>query len=409
MRDVSPAAAYRRLVRTPSRDRSHERRSRCRLCERLQGVRDSLDDFVGTVSELVGEPVVLRDVLQRQDTVLETVIRVANRDGETFVAKRGRSSLRDDPAPDPKSAWAFFNEWASLQLLGEVCPGIAPQLVAADDSAGVLLMEDFGDGGLTLPAVLRGRDRTKAEEALLAWTRTVAAMHAATASATGRYRALRDSLSAGGVLDGYLDLDGARDGFAAACANLGLTLPRETPHVFASIPSALTHGDLGGGNELIAERVTLIDFEVAGLADPMIDAAVLRMLLEQGEADYALPDDVVAELEREYARVAPMPPDAYERGCAYLFCMEFGCTYARSDPSAADVAKTAHRARMFIDLHDRGGKLDGVRSVADAVAADDLPIWPALAQATRFQVTEIDGSGSSTPHRTCERERHLWS
>lgn len=50
----------------------------------------------------------------------------------------------------------------------------------------------------------------------------------------------------------------------------------------------------------------------------------MRMLLEQGEADYAVPDDLVVALEDDHRAHAPLPAEPYARDCAYLFCMELG-------------------------------------------------------------------------------------
>ncbi len=330
---------------------------------------------------MLDRPAELQSVLRRQDGLRVTVIRVALADGRTVVAKRGRSFAADDPAAVPKSAWAFFNEWAALQLLEAVCPGVAPRVVAVDGRVGVLVLEDLGDAP-NLPDVLSGEDSVKAEQALLVWTSCLARLHATTAHATARFRQTRDAMSGGGTLDGYLDVAGEELRFGAACAAVGLTRPSESHDLFARAmtPTALIHGDIGGGNELInAGSVSLIDFEVSGLANAMIEAAILRMLLHQGEAEYALPDDVVAALEAEYARQAPMTAEAYALGCAYVFCMEFGYTYAERQPRDSDIAKTGHRARMLLELDDRqGGVPAGIRAVAAAVAGPALPAWPAF-------------------------------
>ncbi len=272
---------------------------------------------------MLDSPAELRGVLQRQDGARATVIRVELAHGRTVIAKRGRSFRADDPAPVPKSAWAFFNERAALQLLGEVCPGVAPRLLAVDDRAGILVLEDLGDAP-GLPDVLAGQDRAKAEESLLLWTSSLARLHATTSRATARFRRVRDAMATGGTLDGYLDVAEEELRFRDACASLDLEPPSESSVAFAGAmtPTALIHGDVGGGNELVdAGRVSLVDFEVSALANAMIEAAITRMLLRQGEAEYAPPDEVVAALEAEYAGQAPMRAEAYALGCAYVFCM----------------------------------------------------------------------------------------
>ncbi len=168
------------------------------------------------VGQLLDRPAKLQRVLQRQDGTHVTVIRVELADGRTVVAKRGRSFAADDPAPVPKSAWAFFNEWAALQLLEDVCPGVAPRIVAVDGRVGILVLEDLGDAP-SLPDVLSGEDRVKAEQTLLVWTSCLARIHATTAHAAARFRQARDAMGVGGTLDGYLDVAGEERRFRDAC------------------------------------------------------------------------------------------------------------------------------------------------------------------------------------------------
>ncbi len=185
--------------------------------------------------------------------------------------------------------------------------------------------------------------------------------------------------------------------------------PSESRDVFARAmePTALIHRDVGGGNELVnAGGVSLIDFEVSGLANAMIEAAILRMLLRQGEAEYALPDDVVAALEADYARQAPMTAEAYALGCAYVFCMEFGWTYTEPRLRDSDIAKTAHRrpnaaraprsTRRRTRGHSsrsRSGRRTSTASLArlSLITRDSEATFPPMAQ------------------RAPERRRWLWS
>ena len=178
------------------------------------------------VGRLLGQSAQLRSVLQRQDAVRATVVRVELDDGTTVIAKRGRSFAPLDPTPTPKSSWALFNELVALKLMAERCPDTAPHIVAVDHRLGILVMADLGHEP-NLPELLRAGGRVVAEEALLRWTLRLASLHARRLlTQQGSIRDLRDALAPGGTLDGYLDVAGAECRFAVGCTSLGLLTPR---------------------------------------------------------------------------------------------------------------------------------------------------------------------------------------
>jgi hypothetical protein len=110
-------------------------------------------------------------------------------------------------------ARAFLNEWASLEFLTRLSTRggdlLAPQLYGADRAAGLLVMEDLGQGD-SLVQPLLGEDRAAAEAALDAYFRTLGRLGAQTHGHDKEYWKIRDSL---GPRDPYAQptLEGERD------------------------------------------------------------------------------------------------------------------------------------------------------------------------------------------------------
>src|SRR5215471_7458849 len=71
----------------------------------------------------------------------------------------------------------FFHEQAALEFLTSLGSAVGPHLLAADDEAGILIMEDLGTGP-TLENLLVGDDASVAEQGLVAFAATLGRMHA---------------------------------------------------------------------------------------------------------------------------------------------------------------------------------------------------------------------------------------
>lgn len=133
----------------------------------------------------------------------------------TVIVKRvnpDEGQIFNSDALDP-STRAFFNEWASLEFLTQLAnqggPSIAPRLYCADRAAGLLVMEDLGQGE-SLVQPLLGADRMAAESALDAYFRSLGRLGAQTHARADEYWAIRNAL---GPPDPYIQptLDGERD------------------------------------------------------------------------------------------------------------------------------------------------------------------------------------------------------
>ncbi len=108
---------------------------------------------------------------------------------------------------------AFINEWASLEFLTRLSARggdlLAPRFYGADRAAGLLVMEDLGQGE-SLVQPLLGDNRAAAEAALDAYFRTLGRLGAQTHAHHQEYWEIRDSL---GPRDPYAQptLEGERD------------------------------------------------------------------------------------------------------------------------------------------------------------------------------------------------------
>src|SRR5579863_5249994 len=75
-----------------------------------------------------------------------------------------------DPDTSNEPAWLLFNDWASLQFLGEIAASehFAPIFYGGDRAAGLFVMEDVGNG-TRLDHLLLGHDPQAAESGLMAY------------------------------------------------------------------------------------------------------------------------------------------------------------------------------------------------------------------------------------------------
>jgi hypothetical protein len=100
-----------------------------------------------------------------------------------------------DPASLHGPSVRLFNEWASLQFLGEcfVNDSPIPRFYGGNREAGLLVMEDLG-AGQGLHTLLLGNDAAVAENALVDLFKVVGRMHAVSVGKATHYHALRDAL-----------------------------------------------------------------------------------------------------------------------------------------------------------------------------------------------------------------------
>jgi len=115
-----------------------------------------------------GEPTAVRAAAQVWDR--GHVFRLHLASGRTAVLKRRRGHA-------PNSSQAFGDELAALDYLNAMPVPVAPRLLGADAAAGLLLMEDLGDGATLADSLMAaGRERVRAE--LTAYAQAMGTLHA---------------------------------------------------------------------------------------------------------------------------------------------------------------------------------------------------------------------------------------
>ena len=101
------------------------------------------------------------------------VVRVGARGGRSAILKRPRRDLRGG-GPGRE---AFGTELASLEYLGGMPAPVAPCLLGADVTAGILVMEELPAGRSLADCLLLG-DRAAATASMVAYAATLGSVHA---------------------------------------------------------------------------------------------------------------------------------------------------------------------------------------------------------------------------------------
>jgi hypothetical protein len=230
-------------------------------------------------------------------TINPRILRCTCDDGRSVIVKMRR------PPGDPAAREGFRREFAALLLLAELGCDAGPRLLATDDSAGLLVLEDLG-AGPALEDLLVGADPGDATAGFVALALAVGGMHAATLGqaeeigppwydVAGHWRRLARITHPDGELGAVLD-------------------------VLSSGPMALSNGDLAPQNCRLRDgRARLLDFERAASQHPLLDAAHFRLPFYGGPCWSRIPADVGAQVEAAYRRATGRADDrAYAEGMA---------------------------------------------------------------------------------------------
>lgn len=211
------------------------------------------------------------------------VLRCTADDGRTVIVKMRR------PPGDSRRRDGFHRELSALLLLAELGCDAGPRLLATDDSAGLLVLEDLGEGP-ALEDLLVGADPQAATAGFVALAEAVGRMHTATlgqADAIGLpwFRALLDSADAG--------------------VDVG-----PLTEILRSGPMVLSNGDLAPQNcRIVDGRARLLDFEDAACQHPLLDVAHFRLPFYGGPCWARVPAFVTERVESAYRRSASRTAD----------------------------------------------------------------------------------------------------
>jgi len=271
-----------------------------RLLSEAWGAPVALDAYAEVLRAHEGYPTVARYKILKPSDVPSTVI-----------AKRPGNWAPYDPDSAESSAWGFFNEWAALDFLSGA--ELAPAFYGGNRKAGVLAMEDLGDGDGLADALL-GADATVAEEQLLAFADALARLHAFSASKVDAYERLRERLGPMRSGDEYgpHELSKLVDGVRAACQAVAMELrtPAEDDmrRAFEVIDSpsfrVLSHGDACPDNTRTdGAKMRFIDFWVARPRDAVLDGAYARAPFPTCWCVRRIPERIVLAMEDRYRSV----------------------------------------------------------------------------------------------------------
>jgi aminoglycoside phosphotransferase (APT) family kinase protein len=201
-------------------------------------------------------------------------------DDRTVVLKRPREKNLD------RLTRGFEAELAALEFLSPMEAAVAPRLLGADASAGILIMEDLGPGSSLADSLLAG-DRGRAEADLISYARAIAAMHAWSIGRSREYGQIRARLAGsadGEVAPDWMDaITRSKEPFLAMAAQLGLPtdgVDREIDSIRTLMAGTgyvgLVHSDLCPDNTHIVDgRCRIIDFETSGWGPLALDVAYL--------------------------------------------------------------------------------------------------------------------------------------
>lgn len=287
------------------------------------------------------------------------------------ILKRAR--LGETQAFDPKAvdgpAASFFDEWAGLHFLNQVCrrPLPGPEFYGGDQGAGLILMEDYG-AGTRLDHALLGEDAALAQKTLIALFETVGRLHAQTAGKQAQYDQLRRSIGPTPERDkidkGYLEhirhnleaigLKAQRD-FYKDCEQLIKMLDAPGPF------NAYVHFDPCPDNcHWVGSELRLLDFEKSRYGHALIDGVYARIHFPTCWCVGRIPDAIARDVEDAYraalAKGCPQAADdrifdpALVGACAFwaLVNMVNSMPAILEEEDQAD--KTTARQRLLLRL-----------------------------------------------------------
>jgi Ser/Thr protein kinase RdoA (MazF antagonist) len=331
------------------------------------------------------------------------VFRLRLASGRTVILKLKRRQW-------PIGAQLFGTELAALDYLNGMPVPVAPRLLGADAQAGLLLMEDLGDGATLADSLMAaGRGRVQAE--LVAYARALGSLHAWSMSHAGEAAGLRARHGPGSAGPRWRDaVPRGKEPFLTAVATLGVAshgVAEEIDQVHRMIVGTsylgLVHGDPCPDNvRPIDGTCRIVDYEYAGWGPVAYDAAYLLAPFPSCWCFGRLPDEAAGPAVEAYrARLQTagieLGPD-WESATTAVLAAAFlgrGQMFAEAlDRDDDDWGTTTMRPRLLAWLRTFTGRAgDGTlpRLQATAAAMQDrlaerwagvrVPDYPSLAQA----------------------------
>ena len=340
-----------------------------------------------------GASVVVRDAEKIWDRSHIVRLRLAG-DDRTAVLKRPREGASDDRSR------GFDAELAALQFLSPMETAVAPRLLGADASAGILIMEDLGPGSSLADSLMAG-DSGRVGADLISYARAMAAMHAWSIGRPREYAQIRARLA--GPADAVLEPDWmdaiarSKERFLAMAAQLGLATDgadREIDSLGDLMAGAgyvgLVHSDLCPDNTHIANgRCRIIDFETSGWGPIALDVAYLLAPFPSCWCFASLPAEaagpaLLAYREQMTNAGVDLGPDWEDALTAALagWVVARGARIGRALEEDRNWGTTTMRPRLltwlssFIEVTSQTGALPRLRALAEAIREQLRLRWP---------------------------------
>jgi Ser/Thr protein kinase RdoA (MazF antagonist) len=337
------------------------------------------------LTRALGEPAAVQAAESLWDRGHVFRLRLAS--GRTVILKHKRRQW-------PIGAQLFGDELAALDYLNGMPVPVAPRLLGADAQAGLLLMEDLGDGATLADSLMAsGRERVQAE--LVGYARALGSLHAWSMSHAGEAAVVRARHGPGDE-SGPRWRDAVQRGkepFLATAATLGVAshgVAEEIDQVHRMIVGTsylgLVHGDPCPDNvRLIDGTCRIVDYEHAGWGPVAYDAAYLLAPFPSCWCFARLPDEVAGPAVEAY------------RGSLETAGIELGPDW-ESITTAVLAAAFLGRGQMFaeaLDQDDEWGTatmrprlLAWLRTFAGRAGDGTLPRLQATAAAMQDRLAE---------------------
>ena len=320
------------------------------------------------------------------------VVRLRLDAGRIVVLKRrGR--------PDRRGGHGFGVELAALEYLNAMPVPVAPRLLGADTEAGILLLEDLGEGASLADSLLAG-GRSRIQADLIAYAQALGSLHAWSMGRRGSLDGLLVRHAPGQpAVTGWLDaIQRGTEPFLAAAAALGVAvggvadeigqlrvLLSETGYL------GLVHGDACPDNvHIIDGTCRIFDFETSGWGPVALDAAYLLAPFPSCWCFASIPAEIAGPAVAAYrTRLAAggvgLGPDWEELTTAVLagLLIARGRMLAEALEQDHEWGTTTMRPRFLAWLgsftsRDGGGALPRLQRAASAMQERLTERWPGL-------------------------------
>ena len=362
------------------------------------------------LSEALGGCIRLGAGALLQDGIRSLVYRFPILDGlpqapTSVIVKQVKSTERApyEPQRATMPAWAFFNEWASLQFLRIIAEGVfGPRFYSGDAARGVLVMEDLGQG-TSLEQFLMGNAPAAAASALIEFAEVHGRLHAAAIGKHDEFIHLRESLGPRMLEDGYQTYEWLAPTLYQAAEVLGVTPAHGVEQEVAALKASLLHpgpflsliqGDSCPDNCLfLGSTPRLVDFEGGMFDHAFKEGAYGRMHFPTCRYVYRLPEPLPHRMEAAYRaeliKGCPQASDdhlfsqAVAEACVYWMLgwyqmapLSHILEHDRLIVAATDRQRHLLRSEIVAQTTEEAGHLEAIGATIGAMAKRVRELWP---------------------------------